>query len=556
MKNIASTIHIIRIRGLIVFFILFASSYCQLNAQISQGGLPLSFNTSLKSSNIIPVEIMPALDVDALLEEDEFIDSQDGYPFRFSSNFKVNLSTENSGRWYEVDKGRIWQVRLKSVGAHSMHLIFSQYNLPPGATVYIYNAEKTHILGAFTDENNKAWGGLGVAPVVGDEIFVEYYEPKDASFSGMLSIGEIGHGYRDIFGINDNRFGLSEKCNKDIICSVADDWQIEKHAVCRIIYTNLSGNSYLCTGSLINNTNSDGIPYFLTANHCIPTINEAQTAIFYFNYESPSCNGPDGDISQTISGSELRATTNKLDFSLLEMSQSVPLDYEPYFAGWDATPDPPENSTGIHHPLGDVKKISFYNFPATTDDFIYEFDFDDSTHWYIENWSSGITQGGSSGSPLFNQNHHIVGDLTGGSIIANCTSADAYYAKFSDSWDKYSSNKEQLKYWLDPDTTNIQSLDGYSPTGLKIRNIRSVDKVFDIYPNPTSGYFTIQAKEDGLEIEQVELYDVLGKKVLERILAASKGSITIKTNSLSEGLYLVRVYTKKEILTSKVRIKH
>ncbi len=525
-----------------------------LSAQISQGGTPLSF-TSLKSFSNIPLEIMPTINVSSLLEEDIYLDRQVDYPFRFSSNFKVSLSIENSGRWYEAPDGKIWQLGIKSTDAISLHLIFNKYKLPLGAKLFIYNKDRNHILGAFTEENNKTWGGLAVAPVLGDEIFVEYFEPNNVSFHGELEISEIGHGYRDVLGINDDRFGLSEACNKDINCAVADDWQIEKHAVCRIIFTKLNGNSYLCTGSLINNTNNDATPYFLTANHCLPTVNEAQTAIFYFNYESPICNGPDGDITQTISGSEIRATTNNLDFSLVEMSQLVPSEYEPYFAGWDVTPEPAEEVTGIHHPLGDVKKISFYNFPPTTSDFIYEFDFDDSTHWYIENWSQGITQGGSSGSPIFNQNHHIVGDLTGGSIVANCTSADAFYAKISESWEKYSYQNEQLKYWLDPDTTNIQSLNGYSPTGLKRVGIYDKEKTVDVFPNPASGYFEIRPSKDDMKFYRIEMFDMQGKKVLENILNGSEGSLTINTEHFLDGIYVIRLSTKKEILTVKVRIE-
>lgn len=543
-------------KALLFGFILWFGINDQVRAQIDQGGTPLSFSINLKSQHSFPVEVMPKINVEALLEEDKYINSLDGYPFRFSTNFKVNLSTENSGSWYDVKNGRIWRIGLLSSKAYSVHIIFSKYKLPPGATVFVYNKDNTQILGAFTEKNNKPWESLALTPITGDEIIVEYFEPSDAPFSGILRIGEVGHGYRDIFGISDDRFGLSESCNKDINCSIADDWQVEKHAVCRIIFTKLNGNSYLCTGSLINNTRNDETPYFLTANHCIPTIYEAERAVFYFNYESPTCNGPDGNISQTISGSNIRATTTNLDFSLIEMSETIPLEYEPYFAGWDATPDPAENVTAIHHPLGDVKKISFYDKSPITGDFIYEFDFDDSTHWYIDNWTLGITQGGSSGSPIFNQNHHVVGDLTGGSVVANCTSADAYYAKFSESWDKYSFAKEQLKFWLDPDTTNIQSLNGYSPTGLKFNDVLVASDMFDVFPNPASGNFTIQLLKEGLKIQRIELYSLLGKKVLEQNLKGSLGIVAVNIANLIDGIYLIRVYTDQMTLTSKLRIKH
>jgi len=106
---------------------------------------------------------------------------------------------------------------------------------------------------------------------------------------------------------------------------------------------------------------------------------------------------------------------------------------------------------------------------AVAGDFIYLYDYNDSTHWYIENWNNGITQGGFSGSPQYNQDHRIVGILTGGSTVANCTSADAYFAKISHCWADYSNKRIQLKYWLDPDTTGITFLDGCEATSTGIK---------------------------------------------------------------------------------------
>lgn len=146
-----------------------------------------------------------------------------------------------------------------------------------------------------------------------------------------------------------------------------------------------------------------------------------------------------------------------------------------------------------------------------------DWNFDDSTHWFVEKWTLGIMEGGSSGSPLFNQNHHIVGDLSGGSF-GNCTASDAYYAKLSHSWTDYNDKSEQLKYWLDPDTSNIASLDGYSPTGLFVRAPLSSDQSINLYPNPAKETFIIEIIKPGFRPERIEIYNMLGKKVFEKKL--------------------------------------
>lgn len=524
-----------------------------VKAQISQGGIPISFGRKHKSSVKVPVEVMPEVDVQSLLEEDACTESQPDYPFRFSKNFLVNYTLFNSGVWEELDDGgKLWRIGLVSPGAWSMHIIFNEYRLPPGAKVFIYNSDKTQIIGAFTSRNNKPWGSLAVAPLSDDEIVVEYYEPKNAGFNGQLSIGQVGHGYKDVFGIEDDGYGLSQACNKDINCPEGDDWQVEKHAICRIIFSNMNGNSFLCTGSLINNTRNDGTPYFLSAFHCLTTYYEAQTTIFYFNYESPTCNGPDVDTSQTISGSIQRAKVPYLDFSLVEMSEIIPASYEPYFAGWDISFDPPTNVTGIHHPRGDVKKITYSDFSPVTGDFgDQNWNLDDNTHWFVEKWTLGIMEGGSSGSPLFNQNHHIVGDLSGGNF-GNCTSSDAFYAKLSHSWADYNGKSEQLKYWLDPDTSNITSLNGFSPTGLFVQSPLSPDQSINLYPNPAKETFTIEIKKPGFRPERIEIYNMLGKKVFEKKLTVIGILVKVQPGRLPSGIYVIRVHDHHIVVSKKI----
>jgi PKD repeat protein len=72
-----------------------------------------------------------------------------------------------------------------------------------------------------------------------------------------------------------------------------------------------------------------------------------------------------------------------------------------------------------------------------------------------------VTEGGSSGSPIFNNSGRIVGDLTGGGSYCSTPTSPDLYGKFSYSWDQNGSTAaERLKDWLDPDNTGITTLDG------------------------------------------------------------------------------------------------
>jgi hypothetical protein len=250
---------------------------------------------------------------------------------------------------------------------------------------------------------------------------------------------------------------MSGDCNVDINCE--DDPKIQeiKYSVLRIVYDGVER----CTGTLVNTTRKDGYPFVLTAGHCIDNQIRANTALFYFDYESPECDGPDGSTAFSISGCNLLATTdNKLDFSLLELSETIPFYYHPCFAGWDIRNVPPDSSYTIHHPLGDVKKISREEHTAETGN--YGEGYDVNTHWRIPHWESGTTEKGSSGCPLFNPDNRLTGTLTGGS--ARCGfSVDDYFQKIHHCWSDYPLSANQLKFWLDPLNTGKDYIDGFDP---------------------------------------------------------------------------------------------
>jgi V8-like Glu-specific endopeptidase len=437
--------------SLMIVIILAGSSL----AQISLGGSPVSFKRQLQAD--IPAVYQPAIDVASLLVQDS-IEEEEGLPFRFGYPFDVHYTTDNSGRWEVLDDGsRVWRLKIVADGAYTINLLYSRYRLPKGAELYVYSEDRAFVLGAFTERNNKEHGQFATSPTKGDVTIVEYYEPAHAVGQGELVISRVVHGYKDIFSLfaeeNGRGYGGSGSCNNNINCPEGDRWRLEQRAVAMVL---LSSGTRWCTGAMINNIRQDQTPYFLTANHCLGS---EPSWIFMFRYESPGCSNQNGPTYYTLQGCTKRANYSGSDFALLELSEPPPDSFNISFVGWDRQNTPSTSSTAIHHPSGDIKKISFDYNAVTSANYLST---SGTTHWRVGNWEDGTTEGGSSGSPLFDQNHRVVGQLHGG--YASCYSITAdWYGKFSTSWNGGGNAVNRLRDWLDPDATGALQLDAFDP---------------------------------------------------------------------------------------------
>jgi hypothetical protein len=196
------------------------------------------------------------------------------------------------------------------------------------------------------------------------------------------------------------------------------------------------------------------------------------------------------------------------------------------FNGWNISTTPATNGVGIHHPQGDIKKISTYTRALQNDS-------DGETHWMLQwaetptNW--GVTEPGSSGSPLFDQNKYIVGTLTSG--YADCThpSGHDFYGKMSYHWNKNGNTPaEQLKPWLDPDNkgvTKLQSTGGPS---------------YIWWPNAIN---TLSIRLKRGDYPEMKVYDVLGRLVMQKKITKKevdeKNIFLLDISTLSAGLYVI-----------------
>jgi PKD repeat protein len=438
---------------------------------------------SLTNKNI-PTQTLPKPNLDQLRAEDVQRD-KNGELYRIGVPIFTNITTINSGLWTTQPNGdRVWELKIKSTGAEALSFIFSNFKLYGNSffTVSDLNGVFRHKPVYKADMLEDFQQHLALC--FGDELILKLVEPAGTTPSEIL-MDRVMYDYRSTGNPMIQKINESASCEVNVNCSpVGDAWQDEKRGVARILITDASGQGW-CSGSLVNNTAQDCKPLFLTALHCGVTTSAANSNLwkFYFRYESPSCTNPStaGTLDDYfINGCVRKANSNDgggntgSDFLLLQLGSATneaatiatlkTANFNAYWNGWDANNSVVAGGAGIHHPAGDIKKISTFN--ATPSSQTYGGS-TANTHWRFS-WSAnsnghGVTEGGSSGSPIFKSNGRIFGTLTGGSSFCNQLTAPDLYGKVSYHWTSNGTNTNyQLKTFLDPGNTGALVLDGSS----------------------------------------------------------------------------------------------
>ncbi|KAF9304238.1 hypothetical protein BGZ74_002076 [Mortierella antarctica] len=475
------------------------------------------------------------------------------------------------------DETMVWQLEIHSRSALSLNLIFSDFELPGGTEFYVsgkktllgaFTAQvnnkadrvfatapvagdkilleyytprsilqvtkpriqlshvihgyKPMLLAASSDSTARGFRqrdgsirsrvpGEGRRARNGRRSFVDQSEASLSSPSALLDdiFNEMDRQDDDDDDSNIPR-AMSGKCNVDVAC-----YQKEFHDQSRSVGVILTDyNQKYCTGALVNNVRQDGRQLFLTANHCTG-FKDTSAHVVMFNHEKLQCGGSGEVVNEhdTAQGLVMLAGYALSDFTLYEITETIPDTYDLYMAGWsamplaptsrqrveegpshppyvasrdesalspwrtprskthnvdDPLPQPPADRdnllpiVGIHHPSGDSKKISFFFNGSLPKACWTECSPEEYYHWQIPRWDQGTTEPGSSGSPLFDADKRIVGQLHGGS--ASCWNRNGYdvYGGIHASFQVPPKIKDRLVTYLDPEGTGIKVLDGYS----------------------------------------------------------------------------------------------
>ncbi len=455
------------------------------SAQPNSGGFPYG----LGKKNLLPepavFKLSPINSLE-LLQEDAIQAAAGEKSRRFGKDVLVDISPSTHGTNSILPNGsHLWRLLIKSNGATNINLIFDQFDIPAGAKLFVYSSDGSQIRGAFTEKNENKVGNFATLPVQGDQVIIEYMEPKSVIGQGHLHLSYVIHCYRD-FNKSLKDFNTSGSCNNNVVCPEGNPWDQQIRSSVVMLTSN---NSRYCSGAAVDNTLHDGTPYVLTANHCGPGI----TDIFLFNYKSPTCSPTtDGPTTDVVQGCILRAHNAASDFYLVELASAIPAEYVAYLSGWSRQDTAPAQAICIHHPDGDVEKISFNTGVTGINAW------GGADCWNIPDWEDGTTEPGSSGSPLYNENHQIIGQLYGGD--ATCSNnVNDNFGRFVTSWDGASATV-RLKDWLDPngsDSLAVAGMEASAPAMALDARMQSIESPVANYCNADSFIPVIRFRNTG-----------------------------------------------------------
>lgn len=435
------------------------------------------------SSASVPRVVLAPVDQARLLAEDSAAIAKDvaskggaDKRMRVATAQPVDIDAARDGLWTpQADGSRLWRLTVHADHATDLRFGFARFVVPAGVTLHVVDDARRAFGGPFGVRDTSPDHQLWLAPVAGSTLTLEMHVPAGVAIgAGAVHLTTVATGYRNttevggpgLFGA-----GPSGSCNIDVVCPLGDAYRNEIRAVAKY-YFQEGASTFLCSGSLVNNTAQDFTPYFLTANHCISTQASATSMSLIWNYESPSCgqHGGGSTADTQNGGATLIAHRTDVDFSLVQLNSSPPAEYDVYFAGWDATGDVPDGSIGIHHPSGWVKAITEnLNTLTTVNSCIGSGG--SQTHWRTGPYSQGTTEGGSSGSAIFvpsgdasGHGNLITGTLSGGTAFCDVPQGTDCYGKTVVAWDG-ASPATRLHDWLDPGDTGATTLPGANPGG-------------------------------------------------------------------------------------------
>jgi len=435
---------------------------------------------SFQLAKEIPTLQLQTPNLQDLAQEDLLRDKQ-GVLYRIGVAIPTHLSPQNAGLWTSnPDGSRTWQIIISAPGAEAISYLFEQFVLHGGSSLRIQNLYGQDVHPLLTSADVEVHQMQNAALCGGTTHLLTLTEPAYTTPS-ELYLDRIMYNYRSTGYGGAEKINESDPCEVNVNCSpVGDPWQDEKRGVARI-YVVEGNQAGWCSGSLVNNTAQDCKPYFLTALHCgvNATASNMNQWKFFFRYEAPTCTNPTtvGTLANYFISGCLRIAdsgdsggNSGSDFLLVRLGNTnnennvinnlKSANFNAYWNGWNASPNPTTGGASIHHPAGDIKKISTF----TGNTISTQWGSAAGSHWRV-NWTAntnghGVTEGGSSGSPLFDgAAGYIIGTLTGGASYCTSPNAPDQYGKMSFHWTANgTTSTEQLKPWLDPANQNINTV--------------------------------------------------------------------------------------------------
>ncbi len=561
---------------LFISFVLSLSSF----GQISEGGMPPSFSLPNTFRSASPVTNIPVnLDIDRLIWEDAIVE-RNGGPARVAEVLPVDVDIHKTGDWNTLsDSVKIWQQTIFAEGAKGLILSYKDFYIPEGAKLFIYNEDHSQVLGAYTRSTHPKGGSFATEIISGEKITLEYVVSATSKEQPRLVVEDVGYIYNTraarSYITPPKPINQSAPCMINVNCPAGDNWKNQKRGVV-LLYFKVGQLWNACSGSLINNTKRDGTPYVLTANHCFVTdgIIDYSNMLIYFNFEFSGCQNEEAipETTRTLVGADVLVNspieetsygviTRGSDGALIKLKDNVPTEWKPFYNGWDRRNAPATSGVVIHHPYYDVKKIITYLRPLVTDTYDERKDENGNivrdgiygaigAYWKVQYDGNSVTEGGSSGSPIFSQEGLIMGTLTGGGTYCYKKFAYDFYGKFSYHWDYLEGENRQMKKYLDPINEGNKTLKGYDPnypSGLEPEIVDNITKDIVIFPTMADNEINVNTSSI---IRSIKIYDLAGRQIYTKS-GYNASTATIPVDGWQKGVYSIVIQSDSGKLTEK-----
>jgi hypothetical protein len=427
---------------------------------------PRSFVHDLLDADQIDGRSPPPIDLAARIDEDARLRDEPS-PLRVAFAIPLRASPEDAGTWEAIPGvGSVWRLRISSPGAVFLSFKFADFELPEGAELHFVSVTRDYHDGAYTRRHNHTARRFGSPMVPGDSAVIELFLPE-GSEPASLELESVSHGFRNVMGMGsfaprggpraaanespaagESAFGEGAfSCQRDINCVEGAPYQDVKRAAAEGF-----DGQFVCSGQLINNSLQDERYLYITAEHCEWWI-DPPTMTYYWNYENSTCGANDASLQFSTGSTDLYHSA-AADLDLLELDETdLETPYDVYFVGWNRGAAAPTSAATIGFPNNKPKQISIENDPVT--------DCAPSgcpngwgpNFWRIEAWDVGVTEIGSSGGMLLDQDNLLVGVLRGG-VGGGCNNFGwDEFAKIGPQW-------ASLQPFLDPDNTGAVAIPG------------------------------------------------------------------------------------------------
>lgn len=488
-------------------------------------------------------------------------DVKRGQPLLESKLYSMNINMDTVGVWTQLaDKENVWRLNIHVPDAKGFIISFDDFYLPEGSSLYVYDEKELNNAIVYSNEDNPKGGAYSIENIVGDNVMLEYVAHNQEE-KPRLHFSEIGYKYETGVSTELSGYGESGDCMINVNCPEGDFWGKQKKGVLHL-RVRRGSNTYLCSGSLVNNTNQDKTPYVLSAYHCFQymSLDQIRQTEFFFEYQSPGCEnerpkykyhkGADPLVLNPINTGSDGALLTLADITGVEPKVlAIPSNWDVYYNGWDRTNDANNITSGtiIHHPEGDIKKITLYNKNPISGQWSESDETPNDTHWIVT-YSSGATAGGSSGAPLFNQNGLIVGTLTGGDNGCSALTKPDYYGKLWYHWDQGTNADWHMDKYLDPNNTGVTKLEGLAAIEGTEPEPTDQPELFTYIDN---GTLRIYAKDI---LRKVKVCDLSGRIVYSKTTGLSSSIHDISVSDWRNGVYIVSVNMDGRSSTKSIKI--